>query len=136
MALEYQKLIAENPNYDKTVHTLPKKMFSGKTHKKYAGYFFCYELPTQKSDGKWSNGDGLCRWYLYDVKSNKIVEQTYEIWHEIQCTKDEKRVFDGDVETFRQSKKIVDCYINKGYMRSVQAPIGIKPHLVAWLGLR
>lgn len=135
MALEYQKLLADNPNYENRVQLLPKKMFSCKQHKKYSGYFFCYELPTQKSDSTWSNGDGIYRWYLYDIHTDTILEQTYEIWHELRCEKTDPKIHTESIEEYNQCKKKIEAYINKGYMRNVQAPIGVKPRLVTWMQL-
>ncbi len=133
MALAYQDLLAANPGYDETVLTLPKKMHSGKKVSTRSGYFFCYELPTKRVDGSWSDGDGLYRWYMVDPATGDIYDQTYEIWKAIQCESDEPRKLTTTEEDFAAVRKKIESYIKKSYMRAVQAPIGVKPRLVTWM---
>ena len=133
MALEYQKLMQDNPNYDSVLVSLPKKMYSGKTATSYKGYFFCYELPIKKADGNWSDGDGWYRWYMLDPETKKVVEQAYPIWQAIKCDPETPRVFQVSEEDFKKARKEIEKHIKKNYMKSVQAPIGVKPRLVTWL---
>lgn len=134
IALAYQELMNQNPDYEKEVSALPKKIYSGKSSG-YAGCFFCYELPTKLANGEWSNGNGLYRWYLLDSKSGTISEQIYDIWTIIKCDASEKRVLKISEDEFKTSRKTVEDYIKKSYMRAIQAPIGIKPRLVTWMEL-
>ncbi len=133
MALAYQELLEENPGYADLVGALPKKMFSGKKSTTRAGYFFCYELPTKRSDGSWTDGDGLYRWYYIDPESKKIDEQTSEIWKAIRCDKDTNRLLDITEDSFTEVKKAIENHIKKSYLRAVQAPVGAKPRLVTWM---
>lgn len=133
MALAYQDLLTENPDYESTVNLLPKKMFSGKAVSTRAGYFFCYELPTKRLDGTWTDGDGLYRWYMLDPESGNISEQIYEIWHAIKCSVEEPRKLNITEDDFGKARKALDSYIKKTYMRAVQAPLGVKPRLVTWM---
>lgn len=133
MALAYQDLLAANPGYDDTVLTLPKKMHSGKSASTRSGYFFCYELPTKRSDGSWSDGDGLYRWYMVDPATGDIYDQVYEIWKAIQCEPDEARKLNTTEEDFAEVRKKIESYIKKSYMRAIQAPVGVKPRLVTWM---
>ena len=135
MALAYQDLLAENPGYSDIVPTLPKKMFSGKTASTRKGYFFCYELPTKRADGTWSNGDGLYRWYMVDPETSMVTDSVYEIWKAIECPREEPRLLSTTEEIFVVVRKIVDNHIKKSYMRAVQAPLGVKPRLVTWMQL-
>lgn len=135
MALAYQELLAQNDGYEDLVLTLPKKMYSGKLASTRKGFFFCYELPTKRVDGTWSDGDGIYRWYLLDPENNTITDQTYEIWKAIQCDKDEARYLSLKQDKFDELKKKVDTHIKKNYLRAVQAPIGVKPRLVTWIQL-
>lgn len=134
IALAYQELMSQNPDYEKEVSALPKKIYSGKSSG-CAGCFFCYELPTKLANGEWSNGNGLYRWYLLDSKSGTISEQIYDIWNIIKCDTSEKRVLKISEDEFKTSRKTVEDYIKKSYMRAIQAPIGIKPRLVTWMEL-
>ena len=135
IALAYQQLLFENPNYADTAIKMPKKIFSGKLSSIYKGFFFCYELPIKRADGSWSKGDGIYRWYLLDEASGTVLYQPYEIWTAIKCDKDESRVLSATESDFIQKRKTIEDYIKKSYMRVVQAPVGIKPRLVTWMQL-
>lgn len=132
MALAYQELLSNNPQYLDLVHRLPRKMYSGKNGKT-KGYFFCYELPIKKIDGSWSNGDGFYRWYFYDVDSKNIMDRTYDIWQLIKCDEDEQRMEIDTEEQFYLAKSVIEDYLKKSYIRKVQAPVGKKVRLVTWM---
>ena len=135
MALAYQDLLAENPDYEDRLQDLPKKMYSGKTASTRNGYFFCYELPTKRADGTWSDGDGLYRWYLVNAGTDTVFDGAYDIWKAIQCNKEEPRRLETTEEDFSAVRKAVERHIKKSYMRAVQAPLGVKPRLVTWMQL-
>lgn len=135
MALAYQQLMADNPYYTDIVELLPKKMCSGKSATTFHGFFFCYELPLKKADGNWSNGDGWYRWYMIDPEGGKVLDQTYDIWHAIRCDQSEPRKMHTDEEGFTAARKAIESHIKKNYMRSVQAPLGVRPRLVTWMEL-
>ncbi len=135
IALAYQQILADNPGYADMLQAMPKKMYSGKTASTNKGIFFCYELPTKRSDGTWSQGDGLYRWYLLDDASEAITETTYEIWKAIVCERTELRQLTINAEGFAAARKTIESFIKKNYMRSIQAPMGVKPRLVTWMQL-
>jgi superfamily II DNA or RNA helicase len=135
MALAYQDLLADNPDFDQIILALPKKMHSGKTASTRAGFFFCYELPTKRADGTWTSGDGLYRWYIVDPATGTVSDQVYEIWKAIQCDREEPRRLETTEEDFTAVRKTIESYIKKSYMRAVQAPLGVKPRLVTWMQL-
>lgn len=135
IALAYQELLADNFGYEELVQDLPKKMYSGRLASTRMGYFFCYELPSKRADGSWTDGDGLYRWYLIDPENDIITDQTYEIWKAIKCEPDEARVLTITEEQFGAVKKKLETHIKKNYMRAIQAPVGVKPRLVTWMQL-
>lgn len=135
MTLEYQELMKKHPGYEDNLAELPRKMYSGKHSGGSKGFFFCYELPTKLANGEWSNGNGLYRWYFLDSANGTISEKTYDIWCLIRCNENEPRAVTTAEELFAQARKKAEDYIRKSYMRSVQAPIGVKPRLVTWLEL-
>lgn len=133
MALAYQQLMQENPDYETLVATLPKKMCSGKSASTFTGFFFCYELPVKKADGTWPDGDGWYRWYMLDPENGTVLDQAYPIWKAIQCDRDEPRKIHTDEAGFTDARKKIESYIKKNYMRAIQAPVGVRPRLVTWL---
>jgi hypothetical protein len=136
MALEYQRLMLENPGYENTVKKLPKKIFSGKSSENGKGFFFCYELPSKRPDGAWTKpGEGYYKWYLYNPDTEEIDEQTYNIWPLIKSEKDTPRVLTITEADFSVMRKAVDAHVNKTYMKAIQAPMVIKPRLATWMQL-
>ena len=135
MALAYQELLAAQPDYPDLAASMPKKMYSGKQASNFTGFFFCYELPMKRTDGTWSDGDGWYRWYMLDPETNKVIESTYDIWKAIQCSSEEERKLYTDEVGFVKARKMIENYIKKNYMRSVQAPLGVRPRLVTWMEL-
>jgi superfamily II DNA/RNA helicase len=136
MALEYQRLMLENPGYEDIVKTLPQKIYSGKNNETAKGLFFCYELPSKHPDGTWTNsGEGFYKWYLFNPETEEINERTYDIWPLIKSEKDTPRVLTITENDFSVMRKAVDAHINKTYMKAIQAPIGVKPRLAAWMQL-
>jgi superfamily II DNA/RNA helicase len=142
MVLEYQRLMQENPGYENTVKSLPRKIHSGKIGEQNKGFFFCYELPSKCPDGSWTGatkggvcGEGFYKWYFLNPATEEISEQTYNIWSLIKSEKDTQRALSIQEDAFTAIKKTVDAYINKTYMKAIQAPIGIKPRLVTWMQL-
>ena len=142
MALEYQRLMQENPDYENTARALPQKIYSGKiasiekngTSKK--GFFFCYELPSKRPDGSWTDaGEGFYKWYFLDPATEAINEQTFAIWQLIKSERETPRALALREDEFAAIKKTMEAHINKSYMKAIQAPIGIKPRLVAWMQL-
>ena len=132
--LDYQRLMAEYPEYKDTVGKLPKKFFSGKLYDN-KGIFFCYNLPEKLTDGRWTVNEGRTAWYYYDTVNGKISEDAYEIWQMIKTEPDEERAVAISSDTFADYKKMIETHINKTYMRSIQAPVGVKPKLVTWMQL-
>ena len=135
MALAYQELLTIQPDYPDLVESMPKKMYSGKQASTFTGFFFCYELPMKRTDGTWTNGDGWYRWYMLDPETNKVIDSTYDIWKAIQCTPEEPRKIHTDEAGFAAARKVIENHIKKNYMRTVQAPLGVRPRLVTWMEL-
>ena len=136
MALEYQHLMLENPDYETAAQNLPKKMFSGKNCELGKGFFFCYELPSKNADGSWTKaGEGFFKWYGFNPETEEITEQVYPIWQMIKSEKDTKRELAISENEFSEIRKTMDSYISRSYMKAIQAPIGIKPRLATWMQL-
>jgi superfamily II DNA/RNA helicase len=133
IALAFQQLLTDNPDYLEKLKDLPKKMYSGKMASVRKGYFFCYELPTKRSDSSWSNGDGIYRWYVVDPETKAVTTDMYEIWNAEKCEKDESRAFNSNEEEFSEIRKVIEAHIKKTYLRAIQAPAGKKIRLVTWL---
>lgn len=135
LALEFQSIMDNIPNYKVIYDALPKKIYSGKVSAGFKGLFFCYELPNKRLDGTWTNGDGIYRWYLLNSESGEINEHIYEIWKVVETIPTENRCMTISVEEFNAARKTMNDYLKRNYMRNIQAPIGVKPRLITWMQL-
>jgi SNF2 family DNA or RNA helicase len=146
MHLEYMKLLQENPGLEERLSHLPLRVFSGKQHPSpdSRAVFFCYALPApaaQEKDeslrdvGKWSETAGFTKWYLYDLETEKIIEEPSDIIHLIRSNPDTPRQRLIEEATLSEIRLKMDKHIKNTYLKQVQAPIGVRPVLKAWLEL-
>jgi hypothetical protein len=138
MHLEYQALLKEDKTLSDRLQHLPLKIFSGKTHPTTdaKAVFFCYSFPGKdKQTGEWGEDAGFTRWYLYDINTKKILEEPTEILGYIRCSRDTPIKREMANETLKEIRKKLDNYVKNTYLKSVQAPIGIKATIKAWMEL-
>jgi HKD family nuclease/superfamily II DNA or RNA helicase len=146
MNLEYQKLLFEHPGLEKVLDGLPGKLFSGKEHPTPGtrSVFFCYAMPSPPSllhdgtipeDEPWVVDGGATHWYLYDVESGAIEGEPSKIIKLIRCTPETPRRHEVSESTLSEIRGKVEKYIKNSYLKQVQAPVGVKPALKAWMEL-
>ncbi len=146
MHLEYQKLLKEYPDLERQLSELPGRVFSGKEHPKATskGVFFCYTLPAPSLKGQegddevgaeWSEEGGFTKWYYYDLDTEKIIEEPREIIEFIRSTPETPRHRAMEEKTLSEIRGKVDKHIKNTYLKQVQAPVGVRPILKAWLEL-
>ena len=138
MHLEYQELIKEDKTLPARLRNLPLKIFSGKSHPSPGAkaLFFCYSLPEKdKRTGEWTEDAGFARWYLYDIDTEKIIDEPTEILEYIRCSRDTARKQELAKETLKEIRKKMDNHVKNSYLRAVQAPIGVKASIKAWMEL-
>lgn len=145
MHLEYQQLLKDYPELTERLSILPCKVFSGKQHPKVnaKGVFFCYALPgaeaTKESDKpeseQWTEDAGITRWYLYDIEKASIIEEATEIAELIRSKSDTPRHLTLPKINLSEIRAIVEKHIKNSYFKKVQAPIGVKAMLKAWMEL-
>lgn len=144
--LEYQNLLKEKPEVEDRLARLPNRIFSGKKQADGAAraVFFCYELPEMppelSKDAEQLNEHGEARepatigkWYLYDLASEQIEEDVVKINELIRCTPDTPRHCAQSQETLAEIRVKVEKHIKNDYLKRVQAPVGAKPVLKAWM---
>jgi superfamily II DNA/RNA helicase len=146
MHLEYQKLLRNDSELESRLNALPGRVFSGKAHPKAdtRAVFFCYALPAPPSlvKGKneqfaeeWTEEAGHTRWYLSDLEGGSIVEEPSQIIDFVRCLPDTPRQAMVERKTLSEVRTRVERHIKNTYLRQVQAPIGVKPVLKAWMEL-
>jgi superfamily II DNA/RNA helicase len=146
MHLEYQQLVQQDPGLEARLNALPGRVFSGKAHPKEPSraVFFCYALPAppaaiKQKDGQtaedWTEEAGQTGWYLFDLANEKIVQEPAEIIQFIRSTPETPRRQALEQTTLSEIRVKVEKHIKNTYLKQVQAPIGVKPKLRAWMEL-
>jgi superfamily II DNA or RNA helicase len=138
MRLAYQDLLKAHPNLEAQLARLPQRVFSGRAHPTAGvkAVFFCYSRPAQNaSTGQWDLETGDTQWYLYDLASGKIIEDVEQIDAVIHAEPDTPRQRVLDEATLREARLKLEKHLTNTYLKSAQAPMGVKPILKAWLEL-
>jgi superfamily II DNA or RNA helicase len=144
MHLEWQDLLLQHPGLDERVSAFPNGIFSGKAHIKPGtkAVFFCYARPAHdrvaseaSGEDVWTAQAGDVQWYLYDVASGNIAEDGPRIVDMIRATPETPRKTEMDQVALSDIRITVEKHIAKTFLRKVQAPVGVKPVLKAWIEL-
>ena len=143
MHLEFQQLLQKYPDLVERLQSLPGRVFSGKQHPKAnsKAVFFCYALPapgaasSQETAEDWTEEAGSTQWYLYNLETKQIIEEPSEIIELIRSTPETPRHRAIPDETLTDIKGAVEKHIKNSYLKKVQAPVGVKESLKAWMEL-
>jgi hypothetical protein len=145
MDLEYQKLLKDHPDLAASLPDMPGRVFSGKKHPSFGAraVFFCFTLPAADRSAtpddagafSWTDEAGRAAWFLYDLATGKIEEEATRIIETIRCKPDTPRHCTIAKPTLSEIRAKVEQHIKQSYLRSVNAPQGVKPALKAWMEL-
>ena len=144
MHLEYQRLLKEHPDLETRLDQFPMRIFSGKKneHTTAPAVFFCYSLPAEDSEqtkatgeAVWTHGAGDTAWLLFDVESESIVDDPAQIIQYIRSKPKTPRHCSMEPTSLTAIREKLDKHLTKTYLRKVQAPVGVKPILRAWMEL-
>ncbi len=103
--------------------------------------FFCYALPAPaaaekdsppQEAQKWTEATGFTKWYLYDLATEKIVEEPGEMIDLIRSKPETPRHRAIEDKTLSEIRAKLNKHITNTYLRQVQAPIGVNPGRKAW----
>jgi superfamily II DNA or RNA helicase len=146
MHLEYQELLRQYPDLAEKLDKLPGRVFSGKEHPTPGtrAVYFCYARPGPPAvvDGPapadasgWTEETGDRKWYLFEIATEKIVEEPTEIIDLIRSTPETPRRALIEQPTLAEIRSKIEKHIKNTYLKSAQAPVGVKPVLKAWMEL-
>jgi len=145
MQLEYERLLAADAGLEDRLAGLPGRVFSGKRHPTAGAraVFFCYALPAADHgaapgpDGAppWTEEAGRAAWFLCDLTTGELLEDPAKIVEVIRCRPDTPRHCVTAKETLSEMRARVERHVKNTYLKSVQAPLGVKPVLKAWMEL-
>ena len=138
MHLEYQALLQDDAGLEDRLRCFPGSIFSGRKRpaKGTRGVFLCYALPAlDKERGEFTEEAGVTRWYLYDIDRDSILEEAAEIVGSIRSKASTPRKCTTDQKELMQIRTKVEKHIKNGYLKRVDAPVGVKPALRCWMEL-
>ena len=144
MHLELQQLLKDDPALATRLDALPGRVFSGKEHPKKdtRAVFFCYRIPRldhsavgSEGDLPWTEDAGETKWYLYDLATEQIAEEPSEIVELIRSDPDTPRHCVVEKETLSDIRQKIEKHITRTHLKRLQAPVGVKPVLKAWIEL-
>lgn len=145
MHLEYQRLLAAHPDLPERLQALPGRVFSGKVHLQPGtqAVFFCFALPGKdntvtapvlESDA-WTLSAGRTEWLMLDLQSGKVLNDAAAIDAVIHCEPETPRQCHIAQPTLSEARAKVEKHLKNGYLKQVQAPLGVIPQLIAWMEL-
>jgi hypothetical protein len=143
MHLEFQSLLKAHPGLEERLRSLPGRVLSGRAHPKEGtrAVFFCYALPAPgraevgDAELEWSLEAGKTQWYLYDLASERILEEATEIVDFIRSEPATPRRCVLDRPTLTSIRERIDKHVRNTYLKKVQAPVGVSAQLRAWMEL-
>ncbi|GAB2947524.1 helicase-related protein [Aquaspirillum soli] len=145
MHLDFQGLVKADPDLPARLSALPGRVFSGKENVSPGakGVFLCYALPaprgpaekTEGDDDGWSIDSGASRWYLYDIASEQVSDDAPAINAVVRCDASTPRRTEIAQPTLTEIRQRIEKHIKNTYLKQVQAPVGVKPVLKAWMEL-
>jgi len=142
--LEFRELLNADPDLDQRLRNLPLRVFSGKEHTTPGtqAVFFCYVIPrpdmtADRVDGEqpWTEAAGETLWLLYDLRTEQIATEPAEIVELVRSTPDTPRKCEIEQAKLTDIRKKIDKHIKNTYLKALQAPLGVKPSLKAWMEL-
>jgi superfamily II DNA or RNA helicase len=145
LQLEYDSLLAADAGLEGRLAALPGRVFSGKRHPTPGAraVFFCYALPAADRGASpgpggappWTEEAGRAAWYLYDLATGVVEDDPTKIAAVVRCGPAEPRHCTIPKETLSDVRAKVERHIKNTYLKSVQAPAGVRPALKAWMEL-
>ena len=136
MHLEFQQMIQDDPGLLIRLDALPGAVFSGKgsSERGRKGVFFCYGLPAlNKETGEFDEAAGSSGWYFLERGSGTIFAEPGEIVGNIRSSPDTPRSIAAEADDLSEARGTIEKYIKNVYLKRIQAPIGVKPKLKAWM---
>lgn len=144
MHLEFQDLLRNHEGLDEYLNSFPNGIFTGKEHINSGSraVFFCYARPAhdkplseETGEDHWTTESGDVKWYLYDLKTKNIIEDASQAIEFIRSEPGTARASKIEQIELSDIRQKIEKHITKTYLRQVQAPVGVKPVLKAWMEL-
>lgn len=145
LRLEYERLMADQPDLAKQLAGFPLKVFSGKENpvSQSRAVFFCYRIPrpdgnqldAETGQPRWSDTAGLTVWACLDLEGKIILTDVGAIANLIRSTPENQRKIAVDRSILSNLRKQLEKQLTASYLRPLQAPLGVAPVLKCWMEL-
>lgn len=145
LRLEYERLMATQPELAAQLAAFPLKVFSGKENPKPGSraVFFCYRIPRpdanlpdpETGQPRWSDASGLTVWACFDLEGKAMLTDAGPIAALIRSTPENQRKTVVDRNTLSELRKQVEKQLIVKFLRPLQAPLGVAPVLKCWMEL-
>ncbi len=137
--LEYQRLLAADPELESRLERLPAGIFSGKAQDDdlIHGYFFCYRLPGRDLTAEeFTLEAGETRWYLCPSGGDQVIEEPAVIAAHVRAAPDTPRLCERPESDLLAARDRVVDHVKNGYMKRLGVPMSAPdPVLVGWMEL-
>ena len=104
--------------------------------------FFCVARPAhdpeksrETGEDKWTTEAGDVQWYLYDLKTEGILEEPTQIIAYVRSKPDTPRRTKIEKATLSEIRAKIEKHVKNTYFKKVQAPVGVQPVIRAWMEL-
>lgn len=110
------------------------------------GLFTCYRMPPviaaaaedlmsvkNEAYDLARHAPGEVKWYFRDAATGQISETLETTRAAARCSQDTPRIVEQGVADLTPARKAIEKHIKNTYLKDIQAPIGAKPTLVAWM---
>jgi superfamily II DNA or RNA helicase/HKD family nuclease len=134
--LKLQNMLRDIPGLKEKLDNMPGAIFSGRPLPKKGtrGVFFCFRLPGwDEGEEDFTFESGPCRWYLYDISKDVILEDTADIINSIECKKETPRKISSQPKTLKEIRDNIKKHVKNTYLKKIEAPIGVSSKLIAWM---
>ena len=142
LRLELTDILNSDPKLETRLEGFPNRVFSGREAGSAVGVFFCWSLPVRKRAGEpddgsdeWTAKPGDVRWYFRDAGSGEITESAPAIADLVRSNVETPRHLSTPRPVLAEAREAVEKHIRNGYLKQMQAPVGVKPILKAWMEL-
>lgn len=142
LRLEYYTLLRDNPELAGKLDAMPGRIFSGRSRalESSTGIFFCFALPGHDAEAgldgdSWTLEKGEARWYWVPRDDGPIIEEAVPIAPWIRSTVETPRRCVLERASLDAALQRVERHIRNSYLKRLDAPMGVKPVLRAWMEL-
>ena len=143
LALEYEQLAQEYPEFVERLPGYPLKTFSGKASPAAdtRAVFFCFRIPRpdletlneKTGEPCWTESAGETVWLLLDLDGKTVAPEPARIANFVRAEPDTPRQCRFDQAALTKLREKAEKQLARTHLRPLQAPVGVAPVLKCWM---